>query len=145
MRKRLAIFALAVMTFAAAPQALKADDADALCPLGNATLHGTYMTQGTGSFVGVGPMTAVGVWTFDGEGNSVLAMTVSVNGAISRATLSGPYTVKSNCTMPLSLSGGNYDGVVAPDGNAGYWMATDPGTALSGTLVRLGHRSGPME
>ena len=141
MTKRLVIFALAVMTFAAAPQALKADDADALCPRGNATLHGTYMTQGTGSFVGVGPMAAVGVWTFDGEGNSVLTMTVSVNGAISRASLSGTYTVKSNCTMTISLSGGNnnYDGVVAPDGNTGYWVATDPGTAFNGTVIRPGH------
>ena len=115
-------------------------------PAGKRTLHGTYMTQGTGSIVGVGPMAAVGVWTFDGEGNQVLTMTFSLNGVISRGTLSGPYTVKSDCTMTLSLSNGtNYDGGVAPDGNTGYWMATDPGTALSGTFTRLGHRSGLME
>ena len=146
MTKHLVIFALAVMTFAAAPQALKADDTDALCPRGNATVRGAYLTQGTGSIVGVGPMAAVGVWTLDGEGNQVLTMTFSLNGAISRGTLSGPYTVKSDCTMTFSLSNGtNYDGVVARDGNTGYWMATNPGTALSGTFTRLGHRSGLME
>ena len=146
MRKRLVIFALAVMTLAASPQALKAADSDPLCARGNATLHGTYMTQGTGSIVGVGPMAAVGVWTFDGEGNQVLTMTFALNGAVSRGTLSRPCTVKSDCTITLSLSNGtNYSGVVAPDRNTGNWMATDPGTALSGTFTRLGHRSGLME
>ena len=75
MTKRLAIFALVAMTFAAAPQALKAAD-DGLCPLGNATIRGTHMTQGTGSIVGVGPIAVVGVMTYDGTGSCVLASTV---------------------------------------------------------------------
>ena len=140
MTKRLVIFALAVMTFAAAPHALKADDADALCPLGNATFRGTYMSRGEGTIVGVGPLTAVGWLTYDGKGNVVNGFTVSVNGVISRGTISGPYTVNSDCTITLTLSNGTYDSVVAPDGSTGYWMATDTGTVFGGTLIRLGHQ-----
>jgi hypothetical protein len=122
------------------PHALKAADADALCRLGNATVRGGYMTQGTGSIVGVGPISVVGVMTFDGKETGVLTSTSSVNGVISRGTISGPYTVNSDCTMTLTLSNGtHYDSVVAPDGSTGYWMETDTGTVLSGTLIRLEH------
>jgi hypothetical protein len=146
MTKRLVIFALAAMTFAAAPQALKAADPDAACPLQNATLRGTYIAQGTGSIVGVGPISTVGVMTFDGKGTGVLTSTLSLNGAISRGTFSGPYTVNSDCTMTMTLSNGtNYDGVVAPDGSIGNWIETDTGTVLSGTIRRIRHWSGLIE
>jgi hypothetical protein len=56
MKRLLASCALAAMTFAAAPQALKAADTDEQCPLQNATLRGTYMVTGTGTIVGVGPL-----------------------------------------------------------------------------------------
>ena len=62
-----------------------------------------------------------------------------VNGAISKGTASGPYNVKSDCTMTMTLSNGTtYDGVVAPDGSAGDWIETDTGTVLSGTVTRIG-------
>ena len=138
MTKLLVSCALAAVTFAAAPQALKANE-DALCRMGNATVRGTYIAQGTGSIVGVGPISTVGVMTFDGKGTGVLTATFSVNGAISRGTFSGPYTLNSDCTMTLTLSNGtNYDGVVAPDGSIGNWMETDTGTVLSGTMRRIG-------
>lgn len=96
MRKFSASIALAAMTFAMAPQALMA--ADALCPLGNATLHGTYMSRGEGTIVGVGPIAAVGWIAYDGKGNFVNPFTVSVNGMISRGVETGTYTVNSDCT-----------------------------------------------
>ncbi len=75
--------------------------------------------------------------TMDGKGTGVATSTSSVNGVISRGTSSGPYTVNSDCTMTLNLSSGtNYDGVVVWDGSTGYWMETDTGTVLSGTLFR---------
>jgi hypothetical protein len=81
--------------------------------------------------------------TYDGKGGGVLASTLSVNGAISKGTLSATYTVNSDCTMTQTMSNGtNYDGVVAPDGSTGYWMETDPGTVISGTIVRLKRRLG---
>jgi hypothetical protein len=145
MTKRLVIFALAVMTFAAAAHALKAADADALCPRGNATLRGTYMSRGEGTIVGVGPLTAVGWLFYDGTGNVVNGFTVSVNGVISRDTIFGPYTVNRDCTGSTNLSGGHYDFVVTPDGSRVNWIRTDPGSVFSGTEIRLGHESGLME
>jgi hypothetical protein len=129
--------ALAATTFAAAPQALKA--ADALCPLGNATLHGTYISlHPTGYIVGVGPATANGTITFDGKGYSSNPFTASINGVIQRGTVVGPYTVNPDCTGTLSQSDGtHYDFVVMPDGRRFSWIETDDGTVWSGEAVRL--------
>jgi hypothetical protein len=130
--------ALAAIAFAGAAQALKAQD-DALCPAGNATARGTYISHATGYIVGVGPFATVGVMTFDGKGTGVLSSTASVNGGISKGTLSATYTLKSDCTMTLTMADGStYDGVFAPDGNTSDWMATGSGTVLSGTLRRIG-------
>jgi hypothetical protein len=138
MTKVLVSCALVAMTFAAAPQPLKATNEDTLCRLGNATLRGTYMLRGEGTIVGVGPATVVGWLTYDGKGNVVnSSMTASVNGVISRFTISGPYTVNSDCSGSTELSGGHYDFVVSPDGNRVNWIQTDPGTVSSGTEVRL--------
>ena len=141
MTKRLVIFALATMTFAVAPHALKADDDDALCPRGKATLSGTYMLRGGGTIVGVGPVTVVGWLTYDGKGSVVKAsMTASVNGTISTFPISGPYTVNSDCSGSVEPSGQHYSFVVSPDGKSVDWIETDPGTVSSGTEVRLSRR-----
>jgi hypothetical protein len=140
MTKLLGSFALAAVTFAVAPHALKAADGDVLCPLGTATLRGTYMVIGGGTIVGVGPTTAVGTITFDGKGNSVNPFTVSANGVISRGLVTGPYTVNSDCTCTLTQSDGtHYDQVIAPDGSRFNWIETDAGTVISGTAIRLAH------
>jgi len=143
MTKLLISCALAAITFTSAPQALKAADTDGQCPLLNATLRGTYMVNGGGTVLGVGPVTAVGTITYDGKGNSVNTFTVSMNGAISRGvTVTGPYTVKRDCTGSLAQSDGtNYDMVVAPDGSTVFWIETDVGTVVSGTEVRFRHSS----
>jgi hypothetical protein len=139
MTKLLVSCALAAMTLAAAPQALKAADTDGLCPRQNATLRGTYVSHGTGTIVGVGPVSAVGTITYDGKGNSSNTFTVSLNGAISRGvTVTGPYTVNPDCTGSLAQSDStHYDFVVAPDGSRFDWIETDGGTVISGTGVRL--------
>jgi len=138
MTKRLVILALAIMTFAAATKALKAADEDALCPLGNATLNGTYMLRVEGFVVGVGPATVVGWLTYDGKGSVTKAsMTVSVNGTISRGTFSAPYTVNTDCSGTVEPPGQHYTFVVTPDGKNVYFIQTDDGTVSSGTEVRL--------
>ena len=137
MTKLLASCALAAITFVVAPQALKAADADPLCPLGNATLSGTYMLRGEGTIVGVGPVTVVGWLTYDGKGYVVKSsMTASVNGTISTFTIAGPYTVNSDCSGSVE-PGTHYNFVVTPDGKEVYWIQTDPGSVTSGTEVRL--------
>jgi hypothetical protein len=145
MTKLLVTCALAAMTLASVPQALKAADTDGQCPLLNATLRGTYMVTGGGTILGVGPLTAVGTITYDGKANSVNTFTVSVNGAISKGVVTGPYTVNRDCTGTLDQSDGtHYDQVVAPDGSTVFWIETDTGTIVSGTEVRL-RRSSELE
>jgi hypothetical protein len=141
MTKRLVIFALAVMTIAATPHPLKAADSDPLCPLGNETLHGNYMTISTGTIVGVGPITAVGRTAYDGKGNLVNPYTVSVNGVISTGTGIGTYTVNSDCTgSVVRTDGSHYSFVVTPDGSRIDSINIDPGRVFSGTAIRLTRR-----
>ena len=141
MTKRLVILALAATAFAVAPQALKAADKDALCPEGNATLHGNYMSRATGTIVGVGPITAVGRGAYDGKGNVFNPHTLSVNGVISTGTEIGTYTVNSDCTgSVVATDGAHYNFVITPDGSRFDWIDTDPGRVFSGTAIRLTRR-----
>jgi hypothetical protein len=137
MRKLLASLALSIITLALAPQAFSAQ-----CPLGNATLHGTYIVAGTGTIVGGGPVTVVGVNTWDGKGNTVATYTASVNGNIyTGVTVTGTYSVNPDCTGSSAESdGSHYNLVATPDGNSTTWIQTDTGTVVSGTETRLRNR-----
>ena len=141
MTKLLASLAFAAMTLAVAPQAVKASDAQ--CPLRNATLHGTYVVSGSGTIVGIGPITAVGEHTWDGEGNTVATNTISVNGTVFTGVMvTGTYSVNPDCSGSLSESdGSHYNFVVTPDGNTATWIKTDSGAVVSGTEVRLRDRA----
>ena len=130
------------MTFAAAPETLKAADADGECPRQNATLSGTYMSHGTGTVVDFGPVAAVGTITYDGKGNLINPFTVSFNGTISRITQTGSYTVNRDCTGTVVQGGSHFDFVVAPDGSTVFWIETDAGTVVTGTAVRMKARDG---
>jgi hypothetical protein len=132
------LLALVAFTAALAPQVLKA--ADELCPQQNATLEGTYMVHGSGTVVGVGPIASTGVITYDGKGSAVNTFTASLNGTIVRhATLSGPYTVNTDCTGTLVLGTSISDQVISPDGNTIFWIEADTGIVFSGEAVRLRH------
>jgi len=131
------LLALTVFTASLAPQALMATEAK--CPLGNATLRGTYMSHGSGTIVGVGPVVAVGLIMYDGKGNLVNPFTLSVNGNISNNTAIGTYTVNSDCTGTVTQTGGNFNFVVAANGSQVFWIEIDPSTVVSGSAQRLGH------
>jgi hypothetical protein len=134
MTKLFISFALAALALNTAPQALKAAP---LCPLGNATLHGTYVVSGGGTIVNVGPVTSVGEVTYDGQGNSNATFTVSVNGNVQTVNVPGTYTVSPDCTATAVEGPSHYNFVITPNGNTVWWMATDPGFVLSGTIIRL--------
>jgi hypothetical protein len=141
MTRRLVILSLSAVTFAVVPQVLRAADDNALCPLGNETLHGNYMSRGAGTLVGLGPITAVGVVAFDGKGNVANPHTVSVNGVISTGTEIGTYTVNSDCTgSEVATDGAHYYLVVAPDGSRFNWISTVPGRVVSGTAILMTRR-----
>jgi hypothetical protein len=118
---------------------IAADGSDAMCPLQNATLRGTYMVNGGGTTLGVGPVSAVGVITYDGKGNSANTFTASADGTIfSEVTVTGPCTVNSDCTGSLAQSDGtHYNFVVAADGSTVYWIETDTGNVITGTEVQF--------
>ena len=114
----------------------------AQCPLGNATLAAPYIVFGTGTIIGKGPVTVVGVNTWDGQGNTTATYTASVNGNVyPGVTVTGSYTVSSDCTGSVSESdGSHYNFVALPDGNGTTWIQTDAGTVVSGTETRLRNR-----
>src|SRR6516225_5939893 len=133
MAKLLACAVLAVLILALAPRGLKAGP---LCPLLNATKHGTYRVYGTGTAINVGPAVALGEITYDGLGNSVATFTVNVNGNVQTfANVPGTYTIKSDCTGTHLEAGAHYSFVVSPDGNMATWIETDPTSVFSGTEV----------
>jgi hypothetical protein len=87
-------------------------------------------------------VTAVGVETWDGQGNTVATYTASVNGNIFPGiTVTGTYSVNPDCTGSNAESdGSHYNFVVSSDGNSTTWIQTDPGTVISGTETRLRNR-----
>ena len=135
MKKLFAVHALAAVTFVVGPH-LHASEAR--CPLGNATLHGPYVVSGSGTIANVGQVTAVGVHVWNGEGGTSAKNTISANGNVFSATVTGTYTVNADCTGSLAESdGSHYNFVVAPNGSHLWWIETDTGTVLSGTELRL--------
>jgi len=92
-------FAVAIMAGMAAP----AHAWDHPCSLASAA--GNWGFTDSGTVVGVGPRTAVGVLTLDGNGHLLNGIaTSSLNGAIYDETFSGTYTVSSNCTGTLTAN-----------------------------------------
>jgi hypothetical protein len=64
----------------------------------NATLAGKWGFTSTGSLIGIGPVAATAISTFDGKGNLSGSQTRSVNGDVAYETFTGTYMVNSDCT-----------------------------------------------
>lgn len=76
---------------------------DSECSLAGSA--GKWSFTDNGTVIGIGPRTAVGVFTFDGSGNLKNGRaTSSLNGAVADETFSGTYSVKSDCTGKISVS-----------------------------------------
>jgi hypothetical protein len=120
-------------------QGLTAGDAEALCPRGDATLHGTYMSKGGGTVVGVGPVAFIGTVYFDGKGGINNPYTVSFAGTISRVVGKATYTVMSDCTATFTTTDDtqHFDMRVSPDGSKVDYIETDAGTVISGSASRM--------
>jgi len=121
------------------PQALQAGASEALCPRGDATLRGTYMSKGGGSVVGVGTVAFIGTVYFDGKGGITNPYTVSFAGTISRVVGKATYTVKSDCTATFTTTDDtqHFDMRVSPDGRKVDYIETDAGTVISGSASRV--------
>ena len=88
------LFAVALIVGMSAPA--YAGDRDE-CSLARAAGKWSLTDQGT--VVGIGPRTAVGVFTLDGNGNLLNGVAASsLNGTIASETFSGTYTVNPDCS-----------------------------------------------
>jgi len=114
-------------------------ETEALCPRGDATLHGIYMSKGGGTVLGVGPVAFIGTVYFDGKGGLTNPFTVSFAGTISRVVGSATYTVKSDCTATFTTTDNtqHFDMRVSPDGSKVDYIETDAGTVISGSGSRV--------
>jgi hypothetical protein len=120
-------------------QSLNTDSSTALCPRGDATLRGTYMSKGGGTVPGVGPVAFIGTVYFDGKGGITNPFTVSFAGAISRVEGKATYTVNSDCTATFTTTDNtqHFDMRVSPDGSKVDYIETDAGTVISGSGSRV--------
>jgi hypothetical protein len=65
----------------------------------NASLNGSYALHATGTIAGVGPFAAVGRFNFDGNGTLSGKLWQRINGKNVVETLTGEYSVASNCVV----------------------------------------------
>src|SRR5438874_2827089 len=108
------------------------------------SLHGSYGYVLSGPLIGVGPVAAVGLTAFDGEGNLTAQDTVSTKGVLSRRTGTGSYTVNPNCTGSASLAGDfagfafNFMIVPGMGGSELSFIVATPGTVQTGVASKTG-------
>ena len=107
-------------------------------------LEGAYGYVVTGPLVGVGPVAAVGLATFDGVGGLRAKDTVSTNGKIVRRTGRGSYIVNVNCTGSAKIGDDfgefMFDFMIIPDsgGREFSFIVTNQGTVQSGVALKTG-------
>ncbi len=108
------------------------------CSVG--TLNGVYGFQRSGQ-TPQGPLTAVGIGTFDGLGNLTGShQTISRSGAFSVSVGNAPtYSVNSDCTGTLIDANGVAFGqfVIVHDGNEVLGMSLNPGNNVAIHFERL--------
>ena len=107
-------------------------------------LHGRYGYIVSGWLVGLVPVAAVGVVTFDGEGILNAQETANNNGVITRRTQGvGTYTVNPNCTGSATVAGDfaglTFDFMIVPGTNGSEFslIVTNTGTIETGNAQRI--------
>src|SRR5690242_6308660 len=68
-------------------------------PCSNAILNGSYSLYATGTVIGVGPVGLVAALKYDGRGALTGTVFQRVNGNIVQFTLTGTYSVNSDCIV----------------------------------------------
>jgi hypothetical protein len=107
-------------------------------------LEGAYGYAFTGPLVGVGPVAAVGLASFDGEGGLTAKDTVSTNGKIVRRTGRGTYVVNANCTGSAKIGDDfgefMFNFMIIPDsgGPEFSFIVTNQGTVQTGVALKTG-------
>jgi hypothetical protein len=116
---------------------VEANEASEGCSV--ATLHGAYGEVLRGEVLGVGPIVAVGVSTFDGKGHFVTDQTVNLNGNVVQAPGTGTYTVNRNCTGIADVVGtGPHSFVIIADGKEMDLMDNNSAEVLTIHFTKVG-------
>ena len=120
-------------------------------PCSNAILNGSYGLNATGTIIGVGPVGLVGVLKYDGRGTLTGIVFQRVNGNSVQFTLTGSYSVDSNCivtdvTVTSTGQTATHTYVIVDSGNEFYSlnMTPSPANVIVGTAKKqfLGSGSG---
>ena len=109
----------------------------------NAILNGSYGLNANGTIIGVGPVGLVGVLKYDGLGTLTGIVFQRVNGNILQFTLTGTYSVDSNCivtdvTFTSTGQTATHTYVIVDSGNEFYSlnMTPSPGNVIVGTAKK---------
>jgi hypothetical protein len=140
--KSFAFAAIAALTLAIAPAARAGDKG-----CSNGTLQGTFAYTSTGFITAppaiAGPFAETGTQVFDGRGGTTAAVTLSLNGNILPVTITGTYTVNSDCTGTFTLQVSPINVTVhvffaiADGGNEIQAIETDAGLVITRIYHRL--------
>ena len=97
----------------------------------NQTLRGAYGLQRTGT-TATGPVAAVGIISFDGDGNWMVTQSRSLNGIFNfDTTRSGTYEVADDCTVKEFIDGQESARFVIVEGGLGFYsLAVTPGNTV---------------
>jgi len=104
-----------------------------------ASLRGDFGLVLNGEVLGVGPIAAVGVSTFDGKGHFVADQTININGNVIQAPLTGTYTVNRNCTGLVDAVGtGLHSFVIIAGGREVELMDNNSAEVLTIHFTKIG-------
>ena len=144
------IAAVTALALGLAPAA-KADDKGC----SSASLMGTFGFTSTGFRTApttlAGPIAQVGTQTFDGSGGTTATATFNQNGNTFKVTITGTYTVNSDCTGTFTLQVSpigittRLSFVIDDTGTELLVICTDPGVVLTGTARRQFPRGDPRQ
>jgi len=115
-----------------------ADNRPGRIPCSNGTLIGSYGFYRTG-FNDDGPLAAVGIITYDGNGNFKVSQRVVRNSVLdTKGKILGQYTVASDCTTKSFFNGDeNAFGVVVDNGNGVYFLGESGSNTVYGVQTKI--------
>jgi hypothetical protein len=102
------------------------------------TLHGSYGFYRSGT-TSTGPLAAVGIVFYDGNGNNIATQTISRNGVFTLdSTTVGQYEVDADCTGRGFLNGVQITRTVIVDGgNEIYLLSLNAGNAVFAVAKKI--------
>ena len=112
----------------------------------NQTLRGAYGLQRTGT-TATGPVAAVGIISFDGDGNWTVTQSRSLNGIFNfDTTRSGTYEVADDCTVKEFIDGQESARFVIVEGGLGFYsLVVTPGNTVHAVARKVHTREYPHD